>query len=288
MHKKTYAIAVMCDKQLIKKDMLSACPEKLLSYLNKYFTGALIKSAYEAGFSGFGLHRKLVENGVQNIVVHAASIEIGARDRVKTDKRDALKIATQLEAHRLRGIYIPTPEEEARRALTRFRDRLVKERARIAATLKSKANYYGLLGPQDIKRVSKDWCEKLKQQAMPTEIKYVIEELVKEWTSFSDRIKEAEKLLKQQAAQDKKCQEVYESVPGIGPTAGRILANELGDMLRFPSERHISSYTGLTPSEYSSGEHIRKGHISRQGNPRIRSILVMCSWIAINFNEKLR
>ena len=288
VHKKTYAIAVMCDKVLIKKDTLPACPEKLITYLSKFFLGANVKSAYEAGFSGFGLHRALIDHGINNIVVHAASIEIGARDRVKTDKRDALKIATQLEVGRLKGIYVPSSKEEARRALTHFRDKLVKERARLAATLKSKANYYGLIGPQDIKRVSKSWCEKLKQQEMLPEIKYVINELIKEWEHFSHRIKAVENHLKKQAAENEKYQKVYESVPGIGPTASRILANELGDMSRFPSERHLSSYTGLTPAEYSSGEHVRKGHISRQGNPRIRSILVVCSWISINYNKKLK
>jgi transposase len=58
--------------------------------------------------SGFWLHRALTAQGVSNIVVHAAAVEVSARDRVKTDKRDSLKIAQQLAAGRLRGIRIPT------------------------------------------------------------------------------------------------------------------------------------------------------------------------------------
>ena len=73
-------------------------------FLRKYFPGAQIKTAYEAGFSGFVLHRYLTQNGVENIVVNAASIEVASRDRVKTDKRDAVKIAKQLSSGFLKGI----------------------------------------------------------------------------------------------------------------------------------------------------------------------------------------
>jgi transposase len=59
-------------------------------------------------------------------------------------------------------------------------------------------------------------------------------------------------------------------------------------MSQFSSERALSSYTGLTPCEYSSGEHVRKGHISRQGKPVLRSILVQCAWTAIRYDKSLR
>ena len=68
------------------------------------FPAAEIHSAYEAGFSGFELHRELQRQGVKSIVVHAAAIEVAANNRVKTDKWDARKIAEHLEAGRVRGI----------------------------------------------------------------------------------------------------------------------------------------------------------------------------------------
>ena len=70
-----------------------AKPHLLLKYLKKHFVGAKIRSAYEVGFSGFGLHQYLCKNSIENIVVHAAAIEISSRNHVKTDKRDALKTA---------------------------------------------------------------------------------------------------------------------------------------------------------------------------------------------------
>lgn len=105
VHKKTYSCVSICDGKIVKRDTMSASPEALLHYIHWLFAGATTKSAYEAGFSGFHLHRYLVANEIDNIVVHPGSIEVASRDRVKNDKRDALKIALQLSSHRLRGIY---------------------------------------------------------------------------------------------------------------------------------------------------------------------------------------
>ena len=71
------------------------------------------------------------------------------------------------------------------------------------------------------------------------------------------------------------------------PTAARVLANELGDMSQFQTERQIFSYTGFTPSEHSSGDRIRQGHISRQGKPVFRRILVQAAWVAIRHDRSL-
>lgn len=288
VHKRTYALSVVCDGALVKRDVMPAYPERVVFYLKKYFTGARIKSAYEAGFSGFGLHRHLLENGIENIVVHAAAIEVSARDRVKTDKRDSTKIAVQLGANRLKGIFVPSKQMEDRRELTRHRDMLVKERTRTAVRLKQKANYYGLIGPLDAQIVCKSWIKELLEQEMDFGLRYVIEELVDQWQTFNEKIKKVDDLLARQALEDNEAELVYRSVKGVGKTAARVLANELGDMSHFRSERALFSYTGLTPSEYSSGEHVRKGHISKQGKPILRSILNQCSWVAIRYDPELR
>jgi transposase len=288
VHKKTYSVSVICDGALTKRDTMSADPEKLVTYLKKYFCGAIIKSAYEAGFSGFGLHRYLVKNEIENIVVNAASIEVGARDRVKTDKRDSLKIAVQLSAGRLTGIYVPSPEMEDRRALTRLRATFVKDRNRIAVRLKSKANYYGLIGSDDNQKVSKAWINKIKEKKMMPGLRYTINEMIEQWEDLNRRIKNVEEVLEEQSVADEKLEVVFRSVCGVGKTSARVLANELGDMSQFKSERALFSYTGLTPAEYSSGEHVRKGHITGQGRSILRSILVQCAWTAIRYDDDLR
>ena len=82
--------------------------------------------------------------------------------------------------------------------------------------------------------------------------------------------------------------DLQKSVPGIGPINGRVLANELGNMKQFHSEKRLFSHTGLTPSEHSSGEHTRLGHITRQGNPILHDLVVLDCVSIIHRNHVLK
>src|SRR5579883_2603445 len=93
VHKKTYSVCCRCDKQVVKKATMGATAGRLVDFLKFHFAGAEVYCAYEAGFSGFILHRVLMANGVNNLVVNPSSIETAANDRVKTDKRDAAKVS---------------------------------------------------------------------------------------------------------------------------------------------------------------------------------------------------
>jgi transposase len=248
----------------------------------------VIKSAYEAGFSGFHLHRVLEKNGIQNLVIHAAGIEVASGDKVKTDKRDSLKIATQLEANRLKGIHVPNEEREAKRAITRIRDTVVEHRVTVANQIKALLHLHGLIPPNVNKKVCPKWIESLKKLSMHEDIRYALEQLTDLWKQLTTKIKEIDVRMTKQAAEDHALEKVYRSAPGIGPVGARVLANELEDMSHFDNERQLFSYTGLTPSEHSSGGHIRKGHISRQGKAMIRKLLVLASWKAIQQDPRLK
>lgn len=292
VHKKTYCCVSICDGEVVKRDTMPANAEGLVSYTHKFFSGAKIKSAYEAGFSGFHLHRYLTQKEISNIVVHPASIEVSSRDRVKTDKRDALKIATQLSAGRLRGIYIPSVEQEAKRNVSRLRTKFCQSRTRAGGRLKSLLFTQGLIDGNDNTVICQTWIQKklleIEKGNYPGDFYYTAKQYAEEWEALTLKMKDIKKRLKYQAESEKDIQKIYESVPGVALIHGRKLANELGDMKQFRNEKQLFSYTGLTPSEYSSGEHIRQGHISRQGRAVLRSILVEAAWIAIGKDPSLR
>lgn len=287
VHKKTYSVTAISDKNVIKRDTMIACPEKFISYCFKFFPNATIHSAYEAGFSGFYLHRKLIENGILNIVVHASSIEIASRDRVKTDKRDSLKIATQLSTGRLKCVHIPSKEREIFRSVSRLREKLVRDRTRIGAQIKGCLNLNGLLTHKDNKRITRKWISNLLEVSNDCGIFFSLKMMAKRWIETDNAIKEVESRLNLQAASESEIERIYRSSPGIGPVASRVLINELGDASQFKSEGALFSFTGLTPQEYSSGEHIRQGHISRQGRSILRKILVQAAWRAIKQDSNL-
>jgi transposase len=119
-------------------------------------------------------------------------------------------------------------------------------------------------------------------------VRFAIEKFVTMWLGFNEQIKEIEAKMKLQAIEDKSIDTVYQSVPGIGPISSRVLANELGNLQQFRNERQLFSYIGFTPSEHSSGEHTRQGHITKQGKPILRKILVQVAWTAIRYDKEVR
>lgn len=288
VHKKTYAVTVICEGEVVKRDTMRADQKGIASYLWRHFKGAEIFSVYEAGFCGLGLHRTLVSSGIQNIVINPASIEVAANDKVKTDKRDSKKQAEQLYRGVLRGIYIPTPEEESARVLSRTREQIVTQRSRVANQIKSKLHYFGRMAFDDERQLSEVYLQEIEQMKLPEEVSYSLGLLMAQWRFLAQQLKEIAKKLKEQAKNNQALEKIYRSVPGVGPTSSRVLSNELGDLSkRFANERALFSFTGLTPSEHSSGDNIRKGHISRQGSTRIRKYLIEIAWKAIGIDPAL-
>ena len=287
VHKKTYAVTAISDGQVTKRDVLKADPMVLIAYVKKYFPEAQMESVYEAGFCGFHLHRCLETAGIKNKVVDAAGIEIAVGDRVKTDKRDSLKLATHLAGGRLKGINVPSVEREQYRIVTRLRETVARQRSRVACQLKSLLFQHGLIRADDKRKVSMKWTKVLEAMDLPHGLKYALGHFIAMWRQLEMRVKEIQEEIGIQAQKDGAKESIYRSVPGVGPTSARILANELEDTKQFGNERQLFSYVGLTPCEYSSGEHIRQGHITRQGKPILRKILIQVAWMAVRRDENL-
>jgi len=286
VHKNTYSVSVVCNKVLIKRDTLEANPKIFLEYC-KNFKDAHIKTAYEAGFCGFHLHRILIANGIDSIVVNPGSIATSSRDSVKTDKRDSLKIAIDLSDERLSCVYIPSVKREDKRNLTRLREQIVKQKMRVACQIKSLLHLHGLIKAYSNPRVSNVWIEKVNKMKMGTNCHFRIQMLSQTWRYFNSQLKLTNKEIKIKLEEDYELEAIYCSSPGIGSTTARKLINELDDMSQFSSEDKLFSYAGLTPREHSSGEHVRQGHITRQGRSIIRRLLVESSWVAIRIDPSL-
>ena len=171
VHKKNYSVVANVDREVVKKWTTVASPQKLAEQLLKYFEGAQIHTAYEAGFSAFVLHRELVKYGIDNIVVHVPSIEVAVHDRVKTDKRDAKKLASLLEAGRLKGNRVPTEEEELHRMLSRTRQQLVEDRAAIENKIRMKFHQFGLIDSDDNRSMSHKLVEELLGRTLSQELR---------------------------------------------------------------------------------------------------------------------
>lgn len=119
VHRSFFVVSASFEGELVKRCCMPSRADSVVNFVRKHFPGCEAVSCYEAGFSGLWLHRCLVKQGINNIVVNPASVEVEAGNRVKTDKRDSLKLAQQLDAKRLRAIHIPSEEQERSRLLIR-------------------------------------------------------------------------------------------------------------------------------------------------------------------------
>jgi len=268
--------------------------EILSKYLKKKFPGANYFSAYEASFSGFSAHRELNKLGIKNIVVNPADIPTTDKERKqKEDARDSRKIAEQLAASKLIGIFVPDIEVEGDRAMLRFRRTLTKEIARNKNRVKSFLYYHGKTIPEqfaDKKYWSKRFSKWLYELELPsesarvtlTEMIEVVEFLRKKQYGILNKIKELS-----QTKNYKINTELLISVPGIGLITAMSFLTEIEDITRFNNLDKFCSFVGLVPMTNSSGDHEAVGNITKRQNKILRSLIVESSWVAIKNDPAL-
>ena len=230
-------------------------------------------SCYEAGASGYWLHRDLVELGVKNLVVVPKAM--GQDKRQKTDRRDSGQLSDGLDRY-LRGnpkalspVAIPTLEQEEKRALIRYHRQIMADRSRYEARGK------GLLCAQGIEVRTKWWQpEGWKELKSHPRLKSWMENQLKGWRG---------KLLAAEQEQQKLRRQIEALAPallpkGVGAYSAVVLEYEMKGLARFKNARALSSYTGLCPGIHSSDGRGKEGSINRCGNAAVRWNLVEMVW----------
>jgi transposase len=284
VHKDTIAVAYAAEDRTADVVALGTigtrqCDiEKLIRKLAS--KGATLVFAYEAGPSGYWLYRDLTRRGLSCAVVAPSLIPRKPGDRVKTDRRDAVTLARLLRSGDLTSIYVPTVDDEALRDLSRAREDAVHDLKRSKVRLKA------FLLRQDIRDEGRaNWnaahLRWLARVVCPTPAQQIVfQEYVHAVTEQSERLQRLEVEL-QTAAKSWRLYPVVTAVQalrGIEFTGAITLIAEVGDLTRFDTPRKLMSYLGLTPSEYSSGEHRQQGGITKAGNGHARRALVEGAW----------
>ena len=235
--------------------------------------GAVVYACYEAGPCGYGLHRQLVVQGVTNYVVVPQRWD-EQNKRVKTDARDARELCDRLDRYvggnitAFTVVRVPTPEQEQRRAVGRQRGRLVKEKHR------SIIRGHGLMLNQGVQAPA-DWWEPSVWPQWQQELPEWLREQVQVWQQNAVRLHE--EMVPWTARVEG--QASGQIIPkGLGLLTAGLLQAEILDWRRFDNRRQVASYTGMCPTENSSGPRRRQGSISKHGNPRVRHQLVEAVW----------
>jgi transposase len=267
------------DEQVPDTEMLFNDEPSVRRLINRFGDPGRLRVCYEAGPTGFGLYRLLASMAVACEVIAPALIPRAPGDRVKTDRRDCRRLARLYRAGELVAIRVPSEAEEAVRDLCRARAAVVGDRTRIRHRLSK-----FLLRHDRVWRETA-WTVKHEQWllgqhfddpalrstyahyramlgARGAELAAVEADLAYWYTHgpFTDAVARLA---------------AYRGVASVGALS---IASEVGDWRRFPAARTFMGFTGLVPSEYSSGDAVRRGHITKAGNTHLRTQLIESAW----------
>jgi transposase len=240
-----------------------------------------VHCCYEAGPTGYALQRQLVATGVSCTVVAPSLIPVKPGSRVKTDRRDARKLAELLRAGLLTEVRPPSESEEALRDLCRCRDDvrvdLLRARHRLGKFLLRRHCIYRETKHRWGTR-HKAWLDRLRFDDATSQATYDSYLLAIQQTE--ERLHQLDVQLAEFGNQDPYREPVawLRCFRGIDTMTAVSLVAELHDFRRFRSARSLMAYVGLVPSEHSSGESQRRGAITKTGNRHVRRLLVEAAW----------
>jgi transposase len=238
-----------------------------------------LRACYEAGPCGFGLARRLQHLGMACEVVAPSMTPKRSGDRVKTDKRDARKLARLLRAGELTAVYIPEPTDEAIRDLCRARTDAVDDRRRSRHRLKGflLRHGYRYQGKSAWSAAHERYLRELVL-AHPA-MKVVLEEYLMAIGAAGERIERCEAGMRDllEKWRLEPAVRALMAMKGFQTVAAMILVNELGEVHRFAHPRQVMAYLGLVPTENTSSDKRRQGRITKCGNAHARWLLVECA-----------
>jgi transposase len=235
---------------------------------------------YEAGPCGYGIHRNLVKRGHECWIVAPSQTPRRGSDRIKTDRRDSVKLAGLARAGELSPIYIPDPLDEAMRDLVRAREDAIivqrQVRYRLGALLlRNDIRYAGKTAWSEGHR---RWISRLSLPEGPQRIAF--EEYVSAVQECTDRVARITTAIDQELP-DWRWRPVVaalQALRGIQTIHAVRIVAELGDLSRFNHPRQLMAFLGLIPSESSSGPRRHQGPITKAGNSSARRAMVEAAW----------
>jgi len=284
VHAETIAVAVAeQDGEVRSLGVIANRAESVRKLVRKLGPAEQLRACYEAGPTGYVLYWQLTELGVECTVVAPTLVPVKAGDQVKTDRRDAVKLARCHRAGDLTGVWVPDASAEALRDLVRTREAAKQDQLRARHRLSKFLLRTGRRPPF----AGKAWT--LPYMAWVRQLCY--EQAAQEWTRLdllhevehmSERVKRLEEVIREAVKlAPAAMQEVIrglQALRGVAEISAVTVVAELGQISRFENARQLMGYSGAVPSEESSGKRQQRGSITKTGNAHLRRIAIEAAW----------
>jgi transposase len=242
-----------------------------------------LRACYEAGPTGYVLYWQLAELGVKCEVIAPTLMPMKAGDRVKTDRRDAERLARSYRSGDLTAVWVPDEASEALRDLVRAREAAKQDQLRARHRLSKFLLRMGRRPAPGMRvwtTLYLAWVRQIRfeqsaQQATLVDYLHEVDHMTERVKRLEQAIGEAVKLASPEVREVVKG---LQALRGIAEISAVTIAAELGCMTRFEGARQLMAYCGTVPSENSSGQRTRRGGITKTGNAHLRRIIVEAAW----------
>ena len=257
--------------------------EAVIKLLRKLGSAEQLRVCYEAGPTGYVLYWELVRRGIWCEVIAPSLVPVLPGDRVKTDRRDALKLARSYRAGDLTPVWVPDEAHEALRDLVRARETALEDQQRARNRLGKFLLRHGRRAPEHTRAWTPRYMSWVRSQQFdqPAQTAVLVDYL-HEVEHARDRMERLERaidvVLEAVAPQLRALIDALQALRGVAKLTAVTVVAEVGTFLRFSHPRLLMGYTGMVSSEYSSGGRMRRGRITKSGNSRLRRILVEAAW----------
>jgi transposase len=285
VHADTIAVAVAESGGEVRS--LGIIPNKLESVrklVGKLGSVQQLKYCYEAGPTGYVLYWQLTQLGVACEVIAPTLVPTKAGDRVKTDRRDAEKLARCYRAGELTAVWVPDAEHEALRDLVRAREAAKKDQLRARHRLGKFLLRHGKRPTDAGKAWTKKYLEWIKthvrfaQAALEATLAHYLEEVDHAAAQIVKLEQAIDQAVSEASPEIRAVIEALQALRGVAQMTSATIVCELGSLSRFESPRQLMGYSGLVSREHSSGSKIRRGAITKTGNAHLRRVLVEAAW----------
>lgn len=281
--KRSWKLCVRSEKIVVQQTSMPAEYGNLYRYITNNYPRCQVEVIYEAGFSGFGLQKKLSSDGFKCVVTPPNKVTQEKVNKVKTDKIDARRLAVNLENGDYKSCYVPDQERLEDRQISRTLDQTQKAIVATKNRIRKFLDFHDLNG----KLPPGAWSHARYLELRSLELNDCLQMSLDAYLDQLENLDTIRTRLKEQLkefCQKERYREsvrIKESCPGIGWLTAIRLTLEWGDLSRFKTGKHFASYTGLTASEYSTGDTRHQGRITGQGPGNVRSWLVESAWRAL-------
>ena len=242
-----------------------------------------LRVCYEAGPTGYALYWQLAQLGIPCEVIAPTLIPMKAGERVKTDRRDAVKLARCFRAGELTAVWVPDQAHEALRDLVRAREAAKEDQHRARQRLGKFLLRLARRPPQKHTSWGTAYVEWIRgQQFEHAAQQATFVDYLSEVDHATERIKRLELAIDEAVAQAaptvKAVIEGLQALRGVAKLTATTIAVEIGSFSRFASAKQLMAFCGVVPSEYSSGNQRRQGALTKTGNAHVRRVLFEAAW----------